>query len=247
MAYRYVWSRGNKPPLIQMQEEGVNMYDVRRTLGVKSIRWKVEKRCLERIGHVLRMDDGRMVKAVVLGWMEGLEVFPKQKGKIRKTLVYWRKLVKEAGWDITRLGKLAADRKKWKSMVMERMKHLEKYEWSKGKKWQGEQMERNVTRVVEEEFVCDECEKVCKSKAGLTNHMRRMHEVSKLKKEFACDCGQVFRQEANLKNHRKKCGNRSGSVERPRVYKGIRGNCPDCGKEMAKTNIARHQKEACQP
>ena len=53
-----------------MQEEGYNMQDVRNELGVKSVRWKIEKRVLERIGHVMRMEDDRTTKAVVLGWME---------------------------------------------------------------------------------------------------------------------------------------------------------------------------------
>ena len=85
--YRYIWSRKNKPPLIQMQEEHKNMQDIRNVLKVKSIRWKVEKRCLERIGHVMRMEDERMVKAAVLGWMEDLEGVPKMKGRKRKILV----------------------------------------------------------------------------------------------------------------------------------------------------------------
>ena len=41
-AYRYVWSDKKGPPLVQMQEEGVNMVDVRKALGVKSLRWKIE-------------------------------------------------------------------------------------------------------------------------------------------------------------------------------------------------------------
>ena len=69
-AYRYVWGNGKMPPLRQMQAEHKNMADVRRELGVKSIRWKVEKRVYERIGHVMRMEDGRVVKAAVLGWIE---------------------------------------------------------------------------------------------------------------------------------------------------------------------------------
>ena len=37
-AYRYVWSRKNRPPLRQMQDEGKNMADVRKELGVTSLR-----------------------------------------------------------------------------------------------------------------------------------------------------------------------------------------------------------------
>ena len=146
---------------------------------------------------------------------------------------------------MTKIGKLTADRGRWKLMVKERMAHLEKYEWSRGRTWQGEELERNATKEEDFVWVCEECGKVCKSKAGLTIHVKRMHEISALKKDFKCECGQSFKQEANLKNHRKKCGEREGEAETARVYKGKRGNCPDCGKEMAKTNIARHRKEAC--
>ena len=91
--YRYIWSRKTGPPLIQMEKEGKNMWDVRRELGVKSLRWKIEKRVLERVGHVMRMDDGRMTKAVVLGWMGELEKWEKPKGRRRKTVCYWKKLL----------------------------------------------------------------------------------------------------------------------------------------------------------
>ena len=36
-AYRYIWSRKNKPPTAQMQEEKKNRFDVRKELGVRSI------------------------------------------------------------------------------------------------------------------------------------------------------------------------------------------------------------------
>ena len=36
--YRWVWSRKTMPPLVQMQVEGKNMADVRRELGVRTIR-----------------------------------------------------------------------------------------------------------------------------------------------------------------------------------------------------------------
>ena len=50
-----MWSRRSMAPLRQMEAEHKKIEDVRRELGVKSVRWKVEKRTLERIGHVMRM------------------------------------------------------------------------------------------------------------------------------------------------------------------------------------------------
>ena len=128
------------------------------------------------------------------------------------------------------------------------MDHLEEYERSKGKKWDGEEVERNNKKVVQcDVFVCGVCQKVCRSKAGLSNHKRRMHEVSALKKEFVCGkCGKGFKQEENLSNHKKhsvRC--RVNSPIQARVYKGARGPCPLCFKEMATTNISRHIKESC--
>ena len=66
----------------------MNMTDVRQRLGIK-LEWKIERRVLERIGHVMRMENDRLTKAVVLGWWEGLE----GRGKMarRKTVLYWRR------------------------------------------------------------------------------------------------------------------------------------------------------------
>ena len=71
--YRYIWSKKTGPPLRQMQAEGKNMQDVRNALKVNTIRWKIEKRVLERIGHILRMDVSRQTKAAILGWYADLE------------------------------------------------------------------------------------------------------------------------------------------------------------------------------
>ena len=63
--YRRILCRNTGPSLIQMELEGVNMVDVREFLGIKSIRYKIEKGTLERIGHVIRMEDFRLVKTAV--------------------------------------------------------------------------------------------------------------------------------------------------------------------------------------
>ena len=87
--------------------------------------WKVEKRTLERIGRVIRMGDESMTKSVVLGWLEKLERWPRQKGRKRKTVRFWEKLLREAGIDWTNLDELTKDRKEWRKLVTERMAILE--------------------------------------------------------------------------------------------------------------------------
>lgn len=42
-----------------MEEQHKNMQDVRNKLGIKYLRLKIEKWVLQRIGHIMRMDDSR--------------------------------------------------------------------------------------------------------------------------------------------------------------------------------------------
>ena len=134
--YRYVWSNRREQPLRRMQELGTNMWDVRSMLGVKSVRWKVEKRVYERIGHVMRMDDDRLVKAVILGWYERLERESKMAGKKRKTVLYWKRLLREAGVDWTDIERLMRNRKGWKKCVLGRMERVWLWEKHKGHKYE---------------------------------------------------------------------------------------------------------------
>ena len=188
------------------------MVDVRAELGVDSVRWKVERRCLEKIGPVFRMDNGRMTKQVVLGWMSELKKWERKPG------TNWRKLLREAEMDIFAIGELTADRRIWKIKVKERMMHLREYEKSKGHKWTGGEMARNAIREEVVVFDCSVCGKICKSKAGLPIHKKRMHEVSSLKK--TCEkWDESFKQEANLRNHEKVCTG-VASVEKSKGFPG---------------------------
>ena len=74
--YRYIWSSGNRERKLAGHE---NMEDVK---------WKVEKRVLERIEHVFRMGNEILTKAVVLGWWEELEKWEKRPRKKRMTILY---------------------------------------------------------------------------------------------------------------------------------------------------------------
>ena len=236
---RYLWSRKTEPPLREMQRRGMNMQDIRNEVNMKTIGWKIEKRVWARMGHIFRMGDERITKAVTLGWMEQLEEIEKCPGRKRKTVRYWRKIVKEAGIDWTKAGALAADRDGWKKMVEERMEHLENYERSKGNLRTNEEIARNIVRErTEEDLVCgwEGCGKRCKSKGGLKIHQKRMHEEPR--GEFACGaCGQRFKSENTMINHIKTCGGATADRE---GYK----RCEKCGREFAKKNIARHRR-AC--
>ena len=115
------------------------------------------------------------------------------------------------------------------------MQHLAKWEESQGKKYEDETMVRSQPQEMEFVFVCDVCSKVCKSKAGLTNHRRSMHEKSAMKKTFACHrCGSVFGKDASLMNHLRVCEGEECD--------GDRKKCNNCGKWLKKTSLSGHKK-----
>ena len=132
--YRFIWNNGKGMALIRMQEEKTNSYEIRRQLNITSIRTKIETRCLERIGHVLRMPNYRLTKKVALvHWKKERILEGKLNGGI---LNYWRRLVKETGEDWTNLETLCKDRQRWKAIISKRRKLLREREDLKGKKGQ---------------------------------------------------------------------------------------------------------------
>ena len=109
--------------------------------------------------------------------MEGVS---KATGKKRKTDLYWKRILSEAGIDWTDVGRLASDRGGWKKLVKERIDHLDVYErqlghgyvWGDGE----ERLVRNERRV-NEDLRCryEGCERLCRSRAGLVRHESMMH------------------------------------------------------------------------
>lgn len=189
---------------------------------------------------IMRLEDNRHVKIAVLGWVEDLERFEKRPGKKRKTILYWKRLIKEAGMDSTRINQLTEDRKEWKRLVNERVKHIDNWEKKAGHKTNGERGERNI-RSDNDDLTCDVegCGKICKSKAGLTNHRRRTHEISKEKVKFECQrCKEIFKYEGALVNHNKICTGMNAIGDDNR-------KCDICTKEIRKNNFKRHY-DSCQ-
>ena len=234
--YRYVWSDRNGQPLRQMAARGVNMWDVRSMLRVRSVRWKIEKRVLERIGHVVRMGNERLTKAAVFGWYEGLQGTEKMGGRKRKTVLYWKRLLRESGTDWTDVERICSDREEWKKRVRARMERLDVWERQRGHRYEWEEGEERVERNVggELDLVCryEGCGKVCKSKGGLTVHQKRMHRAAPERMRFRCRCGVEVETEGALVNHERSCG--GGRVE------GNRRECGGCGRWVQAGNYARH-------
>ena len=214
------------------------MYDVRARLGVKSVQWKIEKRVLERIGHVMRMKDESLTKVAVLGWYKKLEGVNKAPGKKRKTVLYWKRILSEAGIDWTDVGRLASNRSGWKKLMKDRMDHLDVYErqlghgyvWGNGE----ERLVRNERRVNEDlRFRYEGCERLCRSRAGLVRHESMMHRRAEGRVRFVCeDCGLEVATKGALVCHRRTCG--AGR----RLEDGWR-ECGGCGARVSYANFAR--------
>ena len=237
--YRYVWSDRNGEPLRQMERMGVNMQDVRKRLGVKSVSWKIEKRVLERIGHVVRMGNERLTKVMVFGWYEKLEGTEKMRGRKKKTTLYWKRIMKEAGWDWTEVERLASDRKGWKAMTAERMKHLYEWECQNGHEYEWEanevRLDRNVQAVNDLECKFEGCGMVCRSRAGLTMHQKRLHRAAEERMRFQCGrCEKVLETEGARVNHERMCRGE-------RILEDGRIECR-CGRRITKGNISRHRR-----
>ena len=148
-------------------------------------------------------------------------------------------MLKEAQIDHTDINRITKDKKEWKATVNARMRHIAEWEESGAHGVDRERGPRtSPIPVVTNNLVCDfeGCGKVCASKAGLTIHRRKMHEISKEKRVFKCQgCDEEFSQEANLINHKKSCGGQAASCAEMK-------KCNNCNKEITRPNFARHRR-----
>ena len=227
--YRWIWNEGRGLTLLRMEREGVNSFEIRRVLGITSIRTKIETRALERMGHVLRMSNNRTTKKVILGHWTNERT---QQGRLNGGVVnYWRRLIREAGEDWTNIENLTQDRKKWKATVKRRKEALEKWESEMCRYRGGEKPRRSQARYQGENLTCrwEGCGRICKTKGGLVQHERRVHRIQE--RVFKCDrCNRTFAEKHNLTNHRKSC-------------KGDQmGRCGDRAVTVTRGNMASHRR-----
>ena len=137
-------------------------------------------------------------------------------------------VLREAEIDWTEVERLTSDRKGWKEKVAERMEHLGRWERQKGHGYRWEQgQERLVRNLVrgEGELVCryEGCGKVCRNKAGLVMHEKRMHRVNEERGRLKCErCGRGF----DAEGQRRQCGGCKRWVSRANYARHVRA----CGR-----------------
>ena len=120
--YRYIWSNKKEKPLRQMERNHLNMQDVGNELDVMTIRSKIEKGHLVRIGHIAGMSGERLVKQATMGWIRRMEMGRKPRKRKMMTLAYWHKLLKEANIEVHEVERIAMDGVKWKNVFESRMR-----------------------------------------------------------------------------------------------------------------------------
>ena len=107
--------------------------------------------------------------------------------------------------------------------VAERMEHLDRWERQKGHGFRWEQGEERLVRdeergEVELRCKCEGCGNVCRKKAGLVMHEKRMHRVNEERGRLKCErCGSGF------------------DAEGQRVRE-----CGGCKRWICRANYARH-------
>ena len=117
----------------QMEERQLNMWGVKRSLGVRSLQAKIEERVLRRIGYVLRLENARPTKRVTFG-LYVPPVTPTSERKPRHgTLEYRRKTLNEAGLDADSREHLVWDRSNWREIIRKRTRHIEEWEGEQAK------------------------------------------------------------------------------------------------------------------
>ena len=107
----------------QMQDVGINMFGIRHQLGVRSIRCQIEKRVMQRIGHVLHMENTRLTKIAVIGWIKDGGI--RTAKRLQTTSQYWRRVLREANIHTDTVEKEVSNREEWKRKVEERMRYIE--------------------------------------------------------------------------------------------------------------------------
>ena len=237
--YRYIWSNKKEEPLRPMERNHMNMQDERNELDVMTIRSKIEKSHLVRIGHIARMSDERLVKQAKMGWIRRMEMGRKPRRRKMTTLAYWHSLLKKANIEVHEVERIAMDRVKWKNMVESRMRQIEQFEKQQGHQYRRhddeEIIERRSQYEVQNDNKCkyEGCGRTFRTKAGLVIHQKRLHRTVENAPTFRCQkCNGKFRQEATWKNHSKACN--GGRIE------GERKECRICNNLVGRANYARH-------
>ena len=91
--------------------------------GLPRIQSMVMKSCLRWVGHIVRIDDGRLPRQLCYGDMwEGKRSALKPKKRFKDTIKYY---LKQSGLSVDQWEKMASDRNKWRKLLHESIESFE--------------------------------------------------------------------------------------------------------------------------
>ena len=152
-------------------------------------------------GHVIRMDNSRLPKVLLYGQLANAKRPPGRpllrfKDKLKANI---------ASMKIPNLWeKLALKRTEWRSLCY---KHVSAFEEERLKKMERARNDRKTlpsTNTANHAFVCDICNKICKSKAGLSAHKRSHPAPNVSAGGHICEvCNRVCKNKRGLQLHKR--------------------------------------------
>ena len=91
--------------------------------GLPSIQSMVMKSCLQWVGHIVRMDNGCLLRQLFYGEMwEGKRSALKLKKRFKDTIKYY---LKQSGLPVDQWEKMTSDRSKWQKLIHESIESFE--------------------------------------------------------------------------------------------------------------------------
>ena len=185
-------------------KDKITNHEVLSRCKISGIEAFLQKSLLRWTGHTIRMENSRLPKIMLYGQLanatrpQGRPLL-RFKDKIKSNLTSLK--IPLRNWE-----KLALNRGEWRALCN---KHVTNFETERKLKMVADREERKGRSTPNiSSFVCDICQKICKSNAGLSSHKRSQHRTSSnsttpnVDQRKTCQtCGRVCKNELGLKIH----------------------------------------------
>ena len=152
-------------------QDRVSNAEVLSRAGLSSMYTLLRQRRLRWLGHVRRMDDGRIPKDILYG-----ELASGNRSRGRPQLRYkdvCKRGMKALDMDIESWENLASDRVKWRGTLKHLLKSGEDKLMNAAADKGARRKAQNIANRPETTHICDLCNKDCHSRIGLHSHRRR--------------------------------------------------------------------------
>ena len=188
-------------------KDKITNHEVLSRCQISGIEAFLLKSQLRWTGHTIRMQNNRRTKILLYGQLanatrpEGRPLL-RYKDKLKSNLSTMK--IPLRGWE-----QLAADRNKWRATCNQNTTSFEDDRKLKMVKTREERKGSSLSNPSTSPFVCNICQKVCKSNAGLSSHKRSQHpptdngqtSSNEDQRKTCPSCGKVCKNERGLKIH----------------------------------------------